>query len=159
MIRKSHSHQSCQKNVQLTILWNKVFKSITFPSFRKHSYWPQVFLCLGFTEGTAALPAQSWPSGITVFLLFHLPCLFLECILFRTVSYMCAECPARFIFCLNTGLRAANNAEAARGAELLQGSDEPRAATSPWHLSTSHRITEPWIQLSLLKKLLIIIML
>lgn len=70
---------------------------------------------------------------------------------------MCAECPARFMFCLNTGLRAVNNAEAAPGAELLQGSDEARAATRPWHLSASHRITEPWIQLSLLKKLLIII--
>lgn len=43
---------------------------------------------------------------------------------------MCAECPARFVVCLNTGLRAVRNAEAAAGAELLQGSDEPRALIS-----------------------------
>lgn len=138
MITKSQSYYSCQKKVQLGVLWNKVFKKMTFPSFRKHSYWPGLFLSLG--SGTAALPEQSRPSAITASLLFHLPALFSECFVQDSLIHVC-RVPSTS--CSNTGLRAVSSAEAARGAEALQGRDEPWAATSPWHLSASHRITEP----------------
>lgn len=69
---------------------------------------------------------------------------------------MCAACPARFMFCLNTGLRAGNNAEAARGAELLQGSAELHPAPGTYQHPQDNGALD---SVSLLKKLLISIML